>query len=314
MLVVVEDRNVELLAQPGLDLEAARGRDVLEVDAAEGGSDELHGLDDLLRVLGVEADGKGIHSGQLLEEHGLALHHRHRRLGADVAEPEHRGAVGDDGHRILLDGEREGALRVFLDRHAHAGHTGRVGHGEIVARPDRHLAAHLDLATEMHEEGAIRDVGDLDAGQTAEAVDDALAVLAVPRLDGDVAEDTIARHLDQVHRADITAGLADDHGDAPQHPGAVQDRQADRETVGGARCNGHQLDSPKPAAIGGFFTIGPFFRSCQSNSRVRGRAPCLTDAARPCYPRPCAWPPPESPGWQLPGLDPARQPPRWLTG
>ena len=35
VLVVVEDRDVELLAQPPLDLEAARRRDVLEVDAAE---------------------------------------------------------------------------------------------------------------------------------------------------------------------------------------------------------------------------------------------------------------------------------------
>ena len=35
VLVVVEDGDVELVAQPPLDLEAARRRDVLEVDAAE---------------------------------------------------------------------------------------------------------------------------------------------------------------------------------------------------------------------------------------------------------------------------------------
>ena len=35
VLVVVEDRDVELLLQPVLDLEAARRGDVLEVDAAE---------------------------------------------------------------------------------------------------------------------------------------------------------------------------------------------------------------------------------------------------------------------------------------
>jgi hypothetical protein len=38
VLIVVEDRDVELLAQPLLDLEAARRGDVLEVDPAEGGS------------------------------------------------------------------------------------------------------------------------------------------------------------------------------------------------------------------------------------------------------------------------------------
>ena len=39
VLVVVEDRDVERLAQPLLDLEAARRGDVLEVDAAEGRGD-----------------------------------------------------------------------------------------------------------------------------------------------------------------------------------------------------------------------------------------------------------------------------------
>ena len=39
VLVVVEDGDVQRLLEPVLDLEAARGRDVLEVDAAEGGGD-----------------------------------------------------------------------------------------------------------------------------------------------------------------------------------------------------------------------------------------------------------------------------------
>src|SRR3712207_8358175 len=41
VLVVVEDGDVERLAQPALDLEAARGGDVLEGDAAESGRDHL---------------------------------------------------------------------------------------------------------------------------------------------------------------------------------------------------------------------------------------------------------------------------------
>ncbi len=36
VLVVMEDRDLHLLAQPALDLEAFRRLDVLEVDAAEG--------------------------------------------------------------------------------------------------------------------------------------------------------------------------------------------------------------------------------------------------------------------------------------
>ena len=48
VLVVVEDRDVQLLAQPGLDLEAARRGDVLQVDPGEPGRDRLDDLDDRL--------------------------------------------------------------------------------------------------------------------------------------------------------------------------------------------------------------------------------------------------------------------------
>ena len=108
MLVVVEDGDVELLLEPVLDLEAARRRDVLEVDAAEGRRDQLHGLDDLLGVVGLERDREGVDLGELLEQHRLALHHRHRGLGADVAEPEHGAAVGDHGDHVALDRQLEG--------------------------------------------------------------------------------------------------------------------------------------------------------------------------------------------------------------
>ena len=43
VLVVVEDGNVKVVLEPLLDLEAARRGDVLEVDPAEGGRDQLDG-------------------------------------------------------------------------------------------------------------------------------------------------------------------------------------------------------------------------------------------------------------------------------
>ena len=54
MLVVVEDRDVEGLPQPALDLEAARRRDVLQVDPPEAGGDQLDGAD---VFIGVSAPG-----------------------------------------------------------------------------------------------------------------------------------------------------------------------------------------------------------------------------------------------------------------
>ena len=78
-------------------------------------------LDDLVGVLGVEADREGVDVGELLEQHRLALHHRHRRLGADVAEAEHGAAVGDDGDGVLLDRVLEGLGAVVVDVHGRPG-------------------------------------------------------------------------------------------------------------------------------------------------------------------------------------------------
>jgi hypothetical protein len=93
VLVVVEDRDVERRLQAVLDLEAARRRDVLEVDSPEARRDRLHRGDDLVHVLRVEADREGVHAAELLQQHRLALHHRHRGARADVTEAQHRGAV-----------------------------------------------------------------------------------------------------------------------------------------------------------------------------------------------------------------------------
>jgi hypothetical protein len=75
VLVVVEDRDVELRPKATLDLEAPRGGDVLEVDAFEVRSHRPDEGDDLVDVLGVKAQWEGIDAGELLEQHRLALHH-----------------------------------------------------------------------------------------------------------------------------------------------------------------------------------------------------------------------------------------------
>ena len=145
------------------------------------GAIALDRLDDLADVLGGQTDREGVDAGELLEEHRLAFHHRQRRLGADVAEAQHGRAVGDHGHGVLLDRQGEGPLAVVPDRQADPGHARGVGHREVVAGPDRDLVVDLDLAAQVHEERAVGDVDDPDAGQSLEPVDDLLAVARCPR-------------------------------------------------------------------------------------------------------------------------------------
>jgi len=137
VLVVVEDGDVQFVAQPPLDFEAARRGDVLEVDPAEPRCDRLHDRDDLVRVACVEADREGVEAAELLEQHRLAFHHGQRCFRPDVTEAQHRGAVGHDGDHVLLRGQRPHLLRVVGDRAADTRHAGGVRHGEIVTRLQR---------------------------------------------------------------------------------------------------------------------------------------------------------------------------------
>ena len=155
VLVVVEDRDVEAFLEPRLDLEAARGRDVLEVDATEARREAHDGLDDLLDVGGVEADRHRVDAAELLEEHGLALHHRHRGGRADVAEAQDRGPVGDDadhvGHpRVVLGHRRVGRYRL-----AHPGHTRGVGQRELVGAVEGDSRDRLHLAADVEVEHGV---------------------------------------------------------------------------------------------------------------------------------------------------------------
>src|SRR5690349_10286708 len=66
VLVIMEDGDVEGLTQPRLDLETARGGDVLKVDAGEAGGDCLDDGDDFIAVLSVETDRPRVDPGETL--------------------------------------------------------------------------------------------------------------------------------------------------------------------------------------------------------------------------------------------------------
>ncbi len=114
MLVVVEDRDVELVLQPLLDLKAARRGDVLEVDPAERRRDQLDRSHDLIGVLGVQADRERVDARELLEQAALPSITGIAAARADVAETEHRGAVGDDRDRVALDRVLERLVGIVL--------------------------------------------------------------------------------------------------------------------------------------------------------------------------------------------------------
>jgi hypothetical protein len=139
VLVVVEDRDVEQFAEPPFDLEAARRRDVLEVDTGETGSDELDRPDDLVDILGIQADGPGIDTCEPFEECRLAFHDGKRGSRPQIAESKDGGTISHHRNRIALDGQPPGVRRICRDRLADTRYAWCVDHRQVIPIADRHL-------------------------------------------------------------------------------------------------------------------------------------------------------------------------------
>ena len=146
VLVVMEHRDVHALAQLALDDEALRRLDVFQVDAAEGrlqAGDDVH---QLVRVVLVDLDVEHVDAGELLEQHALAFHHRLGGQRTDVAQAQHRGAVGDHRHQIAARGELAGLGGVLDDGLAGEGHARRIRQRQIALGQHRLGRGDLDLA------------------------------------------------------------------------------------------------------------------------------------------------------------------------
>ena len=210
VLVVVEDRDVELLAQPGLDLEAARRGDVLQVDAGEARARS-------------PSRSTTISSGSWVSRHSGQASIPANRLNS-AALPSITGSAAF-GPMLPSPSTAEPSvttatlLRLIVSRRASSGLSaiarqtratpGRVDHRQVVTVADRVLGLHRDLAAEVHQEGPVGDLADLDARYGAHRLDQPVGVLGVARGAGHVDPQPLVAGRGHVERGDQTAGLLD---------------------------------------------------------------------------------------------------------
>ena len=145
VLVVVEHRDVHELAQALLDDEALGSLDVFQVDAAEAG-EEADGVDHVVDVLGIDFEIDAVDVGEALEQGDLAFHHRLGRDGAQVAEAEDGGSIGNHRDHVALRRVVVGERGVALDVQAGFGDTGRIREREVARGGDRLGDARFQLA------------------------------------------------------------------------------------------------------------------------------------------------------------------------
>jgi hypothetical protein len=263
VLIVVEDRDLERLPQAPLDLEAARRGDVLEIDPAEDRREQRDDANDLVGVCGIEADRERVHTAELLEEHGFALHHGHCRGRADIAEPEDGSTVTDYCDGVLFDRQRPRFRGVVGDRARDTGDAGRVGHREIVARLQRRLRDDFQLPAEMEQERPVGDVLDPDAVDASHRCGDALELIGIDGQNGDVTNFLIAVDAYEVDGVEEAAFVGDRLRNRSERSGSVLEvhpqrraelrrRVSDRRPVGevGRHAAGtYGLHRPAPSAL-----------------------------------------------------------------
>src|SRR5215218_955425 len=200
----------------------SRRRDVLQVDPAEPRRHALNHLHYLVSVLGVQTYGEGVHTCELLEEHNLALHHRHRRLGSYVSQTQHRGTVRDHRHGVSLDSKVEGALGLLRYGAAHPRNPRRVGHREVVARPHRRLRPHLYLASKVEEERPVGEVGHPYLRECVDRVGYLASVLGIAGIHSEVSSAPLPTGPDDVNRPDHTPHLAHSRQDLAERTRLVR--------------------------------------------------------------------------------------------
>ena len=209
VLIVMKHRDVEFFLESVFNLKTSRRGDVLEVDTAKGCGDRFYSPDDFIRILCTQTDRKGIDARKFFEQHCLPFHHRHRGRGTNITQAEDRRSVSNNGNGVLLDCQRESFFRILVNCFADARHARRVSHREIGAIFQRHLGDNFDLAAEVHEERAVRDIDYFNAIDVSDCLYDLLAVFAGNCADGYVARDEIVGDADNVDRADIATRAAD---------------------------------------------------------------------------------------------------------
>ena len=145
VLIIVEDRNIHALAQFLLNVEALRGFNIFEVNAAKRGFQGRNHIDKFIRIEFIHFDVENINPGEFLKQNAFAFHYRLTGQRANVAEAQHRCTVGNNRNQVAARGIFVGGQRVFLNFQTRRSHARRVGQRQIALCCQRLGRRNLDF-------------------------------------------------------------------------------------------------------------------------------------------------------------------------
>ena len=145
VLVVVENRNIALFLELLFDLKASGSGDVLEVNAAKGAADEINCVDDFIDALASYANRESVNVAERLEQCAFSFHNGHACLGTDIAETENRGAVCNNGDKVVSSCQLVAFVIILLYFEAWLGNARGIGEGELLGIRYRNARDNLDF-------------------------------------------------------------------------------------------------------------------------------------------------------------------------
>ena len=146
MLIVVKYRNIALFDQRPFNFKAARRADILQIDSAKTLGNIVHGIDNHLRIFGIDTNRYGVNARKCFEQRALSLHDRHSRRRPYVAQAQNRGSVSNHRYRISLSSIRIRQALVSLDLQAGFRYPRRISDGQLLPVGDGRLGLYRKLS------------------------------------------------------------------------------------------------------------------------------------------------------------------------
>ena len=134
MLIVVEYRDIADFFESAFDFKASWRGNILQIHAAEASGYQGDGVYNGIHVVGAYAERNCVHVAEFLEEGAFALHNGHARLRTDIAQTQHRRAVGYYRDKVGTAREVIAFVYILLNFKAGLCHSRRIGEREILAR------------------------------------------------------------------------------------------------------------------------------------------------------------------------------------
>ena len=145
VLVIVHDRDVKVLLQALLDIEALRCLDVLQVDTTECRSNTLNCFAEFLRVFLCQFDIENVDAAINLEKQSLAFHNWLSAHGANVAKTEHGSTVTNYCYQVTLVSILVCVIWVLLNLEARECYAWRVSKAQVCLCVVRFCRFYLNL-------------------------------------------------------------------------------------------------------------------------------------------------------------------------